>query len=121
MVLAEILLETLAAIGEAMALPITSPATAYHCKSFNMVTKVSELNRAIKNRLNLTVPNEYRAFLPPAINDESTMEPQPPPPTASIKPPEKPKALIFLIFLSFATFWFALKAFLKIIIPKIKV
>jgi hypothetical protein len=76
MVLADILLETLAAMGDAIALPITNPATAYHCKSFNMVTKVKELSKAIKNRLNFTVPKEYRAFLPPAIKDDNTIEPQ---------------------------------------------
>ena len=121
MVLAEILFETLAAIGDAIALPITKPATAYQCKPLNMVTKVNELIKAIKNLLSLTVPKEYRAFLPPAIKDDKTIEPHPPPPTASINPPVKPKTPIFLIFLSADMILFTLNAFFKITKPKIKV
>lgn len=58
MVLADILLDTLAAIGDAKALPITKPATAYQRKPSNMVTKVSELKSAIKKRVIFTVPKE---------------------------------------------------------------
>ena len=50
MVFADNLLETLAAIGEAIALPKTKPATAYQRKPLSIVTKVSELIKAIKNR-----------------------------------------------------------------------
>src|ERR1700712_5548600 len=82
--------------------------------------KVSELTIAIKNRDNLTVPNENLALRPPAISDDSTIDPQPPPPTASIKPPPKPSKDIRLIFLS-ALLCFPLKAFLKITIPNIRV
>src|SRR5690606_41789465 len=62
MAFADILLDTLAAIGDAIALPKTSPDTTYQCISFSMVTKVKELIKAIKNLLNFTVPKEYLAF-----------------------------------------------------------
>lgn len=55
---AEIRLETLAAIGEAAALPITRPHIASQCRVFSMVIKVSELNNAIKKREYFTVPSE---------------------------------------------------------------
>ncbi|MNE49488.1 hypothetical protein D3C80_1440100 [compost metagenome] len=107
MVLTEILLETLAAIGDAKALPITKPATASQCAPFSMVIKVSELISAIKKRVIFTVPKEVRAFLPPAIKLDNTIDPQPPPPTASIKPPKRPSIEIFLI-LSCLTVFFLL-------------
>lgn len=59
-VLAEILLETLAAIGDAKALPIIKPTTASQYLPPNMVKKVNELKVAIKNLDILTVPNENR-------------------------------------------------------------
>lgn len=48
MVFAEILLETLAAIGEAIALPIIKPTTASQYLPPNIVKKVKELKVAIK-------------------------------------------------------------------------
>ena len=95
---ADILFEILAAIGDAMALPITRPATASQCLLLNMDIKVIELIKAIKNLVNFTVPNEKRGLRPPAIKVDKTIEPQPPPPTASIKPPPKPSKGILLIF-----------------------
>lgn len=59
-VLADSLLDILAAIGEANALPITNPATASQRAPLSMVMKVIELIRAIKNLDNFTVPNENR-------------------------------------------------------------
>ena len=121
---AEILLDTLAAMGDAMALPKTKPETTYQCKLSSMVIKVRELINAMKNLLNFTEPNENLACLPPAISEERTIVPQPPPPTASINPPKNPRDLILVIFLDL-TLCFALclakKAFLKIKIPKQKV
>src|SRR5690606_17519109 len=116
---AEIRLETFAAMGDAIALPITSPHIASQCREFNMVINVSELNKAIKKREYFTVPSEKRGCRPPAISDDKTIEPQPPPPTASIKPPPKPRTPIFLIFF-FLTFRFTLrfKAFCRITAPK---
>lgn len=121
--LTDILLETRVAIGEATALPIIKPRMASHCRTFSMVTNVSELNSAIKNLEYFTVPKENLGFLPPAIRDDKTIEPQPPPPTASTNPPPKPNSPIRLIFLFFLSdfFLFALKAFERIIIPKMKV
>jgi len=58
MVFAEILLETLAAIGEAIALPIIKPTTASQYLPPNIVKKVKELKVAIKNLLIFTVPKE---------------------------------------------------------------
>lgn len=58
MALADILFDILAAIGDASALPITNPETASHRAPLNIVIKVMELINAIKNRDNLTVPNE---------------------------------------------------------------
>ena len=58
MALAEILFDILAAIGDASALPTTKPETASHRAPLNMVMKVIELIKAIKNRDNFTVPNE---------------------------------------------------------------
>jgi hypothetical protein len=50
---------------------------------------------AIKNRLIFTVPKENNGWRPPAIKLERTIEPQPPPNAASIKPPTKPSKPIF--------------------------
>jgi len=83
--LAEILLDILAAMGDASALPITKPATASQYEPVIMLIKVNELSKAMKNRDNFTVPNEKRGLRPPAIKVDNTIEPQPPPPTASIK------------------------------------
>ena len=112
-------LDILAAIGDATALPITSPATASQCLPLSIVIKVIELINAIKNLDNLTVPREKRGCLPPAIRVDSTIEPQPPPPTASIKPPPKPSKPIFLIF-SDDLITTLLKALLSITTPKYK-
>ena len=122
MAFAEILLETFAAIGDAKALPITSPATASQCLPFSIVMNVSELIKAMKNLVIFTVPKENRGLLPPAIKLESTMEPHPPPPTASIKPPKAPSNEIFLIFPpSCLPLAFGFNAFDSITPPKIKV
>ena len=59
-VFAEILFETLAAIGDAIALPIINPKTASQCLPPNIVKKVKELRVAIKNLLIFTVPNENK-------------------------------------------------------------
>ena len=84
MALVDIWLDTLAAIGEASALPMISPATASQwLVPLSMVIKVSELISAIKNLDSFTVPSEKRGLRPPAISDDRTIEPQPPPPTAS--------------------------------------
>lgn len=58
MVFADILLDTLAAIGDASALPITRPNTASQYLPPSMVKNVSELKVAMKNLLIFTVPNE---------------------------------------------------------------
>lgn len=122
MVFTDILLDTFAAIGDARALPITKPATASQCAPFNMVIKVSELIKAIKKRVIFTVPRDERAFLPPAIKLDNTIDPQPPPPTASIKPPKSPNNDIFLILFCLPVFFrFALYAFDRITKPNIKV
>src|SRR5690606_27964009 len=47
---AEMRLDTLAAMGDAAALPITRPHMASQCNVFSMVINVSELSKAIKNR-----------------------------------------------------------------------
>jgi len=60
MVFVDILLDILAAIGDASALPITKPNTASQCLPLIMVIKVSELINAIKKRDSLTVPKEKR-------------------------------------------------------------
>src|ERR1700744_2995242 len=85
--LVDILLDILAAMGDASALPKTKPATASQCLPFIMVMKVNELISAIKNLDSFTVPNENLGLRPPAIRVDNTIDPQPPPPTASIKPP----------------------------------
>lgn len=97
-VLADILLETFAAIGAANALPNISPKTASQWAPPNIERKVKELNIAIKNLVIFTVPNENSGCLPPAIKFDNTMEPQPPPNAASIKPPKKPRRPILSIF-----------------------
>lgn len=95
---AEILLEIRAAIGEAKALPTINPKTADHLAPFSIVMNVSELINAMKKRDSFTVPNEKRGLRPPAISVDNTIEPQPPPPTASINPPPKPNKPMRLIF-----------------------
>jgi len=120
MVLADILLDILAAIGDAKALPIINPATASQCALLTIAIKVNELISAIKNRVNFTVPNEKRGLRPPAIKVDNTIDPQPPPPTASINPPPRPNKAIFLIF-AVVLFRFILMAFDKITTPRIKV
>ncbi len=62
-VLADNLLDILAAIGEANALPITKPATGAQCAvpcCINMIIKVVELTMATKNLESFTVPSEKR-------------------------------------------------------------
>jgi len=118
--LAEIRFEILAATGDAIALPITKPATASQCLLLSIVINVMELINAIKNRDSFTVPNENRGCLPPAINVDNTIEPQPPPPTASINPPPKPNSEIRLIF-SDDLFGLVLKAFERITNPRMSV
>ena len=120
MVFAEILLDILAAIGEAMALPITKPATASQCLLLSIVIKVMEPTKATKKRDNFTVPKENLGCRPPAIKVDNTIEPQPPPPTASIKPPPNPNKEIRLTFSDDFNV-LVLKAFDKITQPKIKV
>ena len=122
MAFVDILLETLAAIGEANALPNTMPATADQCAPlpFNIVINVKELINAIKKRESFTEPNENLGLRPPAINDERTIEPQPPPPTASIKPPLKPSKRMRLI-LPWAFLYLGLNAFDRMTPPNIKV
>ncbi len=83
--------------------------------------KVSELSMAIKKRLAFTVPKEVRGLRPPAIKEESTIEPQPPPPTASIKPPPNPNTPIFLIFFFPAFLRADVNALDKIMLPRINV
>ena len=97
-VFADILLDTFAAIGAAKALPITKPKTASQCLPPNIRKKVKELSVAIKNLQIFTVPNENKGCLPPAIKLDKTIEPQPPPKAASIKPPTKPNGAMFFIF-----------------------
>lgn len=57
---ADIRFDILAAIGDAIALPITRPATDSQWWLLSMVKNVMELITAIKNRDNFTVPNEKR-------------------------------------------------------------
>lgn len=118
--LAEIRFEILAATGEAIALPITKPATASQCLLLSMVINVMELINAIKNRDSFTVPNENRGCRPPAIKVDNTIEPQPPPPTASINPPPKPNNEMFFIF-SDDFFGLVLNAFERITNPRMRV
>ncbi|MNV88498.1 hypothetical protein D3C71_1827120 [compost metagenome] len=121
-VFTEILLETLAAIGDASALPMTKPATASQWAPFNMVIKVSELINAMKKRVIFTVPKENLGFLPPAIKLDKTIDPHPPPPTASIKPPNNPNREIFFTFpFGSLCFRFTLNALDRITPPRIKV
>lgn len=72
MAFAEIRFEILAAIGDAMALPITKPETASQWCVLSIAKKVIELISAIKNLESFTVPNENRGCLPPAINVDNT-------------------------------------------------
>src|SRR5690554_3428884 len=109
------------AIGAAKVLPITKPNIECQCKLSNSVKKVRELNKAMKNLLSFTLPKAYRAFLPPAINVDKTIEPQPPPPIASINPPPKPNGATLVILLPLGLMRDILKALLKITIPKIRV
>jgi len=117
---ADIRLDILAAMGDAAALPITRPATASQCLVLSMAKNVIELIMAIKKRESFTVPSENRGCRPPAIKVDKTMEPQPPPPTASIKPPPKPSK-VTLLNLAEAVLMCVLKAFLNITIPRMRV
>src|ERR1700712_3976094 len=75
--LVEILLEILAAMGEASALPKINPVTAAHLVVLpNIQINVSELNSAMKKRDSLTVPSEKRGLRPPAISVDNTIDPQ---------------------------------------------
>jgi hypothetical protein len=58
---AEILFETLAAMGEAIALPKIKPPIASQRRWSNMVMNVRELIKATKKREALTAPSENLA------------------------------------------------------------
>ena len=53
----EILFDKRAAIGDAIALPMTKPSTESQYTLLSKVRKVSELIRAIKKRESFTVPS----------------------------------------------------------------
>ena len=90
---------------------------AHKCNPIK-VKNVIELANETKNSVRLTEPIVYFAFLPPAINVEETIGPQPPPPIESKNPPTMARGKMRFIFSLTLSFFNALKI---IINPSINV
>src|SRR5688500_12828812 len=85
-----IALHSNAANGAANSPPITSPATTGQVPSTASNVNDAAVASVMKNSAKLTEPMVVRGSLPEPTRVLVTTGPQPPPPTASTKPPNSP-------------------------------
>ena len=78
--------------------PISSPATMFQCCMPMVNINVIALVMVKINLATVELPITYLGVLPFLMKVPVTSGPQPPPPNESIKPPIRPRVVIFVFF-----------------------